>query len=144
MMNQSQEPCVCVLSFLVCFKTASCSNIHSSGPKWFISLLPILNFWAGESLKIWSAGQWWHTPLIPALGRQRQADFWVRVRPGLQSEFQDSQPEVYREILSWKTKKEKKKSTGCGQISEFKASLVYGVLGQPGYTGNPYLGKLKK
>ena len=26
---------------------------------------------------------WWHTPLFPALGRQRQ--------PGLQSEFQDSQ-----------------------------------------------------
>jgi hypothetical protein len=21
------------------------------------------------------AGQWWHTPLIPALGRQGQADF---------------------------------------------------------------------
>jgi hypothetical protein len=20
---------------------------------------------------------WWHTPLIPALGRQRQTDFWV-------------------------------------------------------------------
>jgi hypothetical protein len=20
-------------------------------------------------------GQWWHTPLIPALGRQRQVDF---------------------------------------------------------------------
>jgi hypothetical protein len=33
---------------------------------------------------------WWRTPLIPALGRQRQADFWVRGQPGLQSEFQDS------------------------------------------------------
>jgi hypothetical protein len=34
---------------------------------------------------------WWRTPLIPALGRQRQADFWVRGQPGLQSKFQDSQ-----------------------------------------------------
>jgi hypothetical protein len=33
----------------------------------------------------------WCTPLIPALGRQRQSDFWVRGQPGLQSEFQDSQ-----------------------------------------------------
>jgi hypothetical protein len=32
-----------------------------------------------------------HTPLIPALRRQRQADFRVRGQPGLQSEFQDSQ-----------------------------------------------------
>jgi iron-sulfur cluster repair protein YtfE (RIC family) len=30
-------------------------------------------------------------PLIPALGRQRQVDFWVWGQPGLQSEFQDSQ-----------------------------------------------------
>jgi hypothetical protein len=30
-------------------------------------------------------------PLIPALGKQRQADFWVQGQPGLQSEFQDSQ-----------------------------------------------------
>jgi hypothetical protein len=28
-----------------------------------------------ESLKIIIAGQWWRMPLIPALGRQRQADF---------------------------------------------------------------------
>jgi hypothetical protein len=34
---------------------------------------------------------WWCTPLIPALGRQRQADFWVRGQPDLQSEFLDSQ-----------------------------------------------------
>ena len=27
----------------------------------------------------------------PSTGRQRQADFWVRGQPGLQSEFQDSQ-----------------------------------------------------
>jgi hypothetical protein len=37
------------------------------------------------------AGWWWCMPLIPALGRQRQADFWVLGQPGLQSEFQDSQ-----------------------------------------------------
>jgi hypothetical protein len=30
-------------------------------------------------------------PLIPAFGRQRQADFRVRGQPGLQSEFQDIQ-----------------------------------------------------
>jgi hypothetical protein len=34
---------------------------------------------------------WWRTPLIPALGRQRQEDFWVWGQPDLQSEFQDSQ-----------------------------------------------------
>jgi hypothetical protein len=27
----------------------------------------------------------------PALGRQKQMDFWIRGQPGLQSEFQDSQ-----------------------------------------------------
>jgi hypothetical protein len=39
------------------------------------------------------AGQWWRTPLIPALGRQRQrqADFRVRAQLGLQNEFRDSQ-----------------------------------------------------
>jgi hypothetical protein len=47
----------------------------------------------GEGCKEWKecAGQWWRTPLIPALRRQRQADFWVRGQPGPQSEFQDSQ-----------------------------------------------------
>jgi hypothetical protein len=27
--------------------------------------------------QLWSQA-WWRTPLVPALGRQRQADFWVR------------------------------------------------------------------
>ena len=42
---------------------------------------------------------WWRTPLIPALGRQRQADFWVRGQPGLQSEFQDSQGNTEKPCL---------------------------------------------
>jgi hypothetical protein len=32
-----------------------------------------LGIWVLKKVKI--AGQWWRTPLIPALGRQRQADF---------------------------------------------------------------------
>ena len=54
------------------------------------------------------AGRWWRTPVIPALGRQRQADFWVLGQPGLQSEFQDSQGYTEKP-LSRKTKKKKKK-----------------------------------
>jgi hypothetical protein len=54
-------------------------------------------------------GAWWHTPLIPALGRQRQVDFWVRGQPGLQSEFQDSQGCTEKPCLE-KSKKKKKKS----------------------------------
>ena len=45
---------------------------------------------------------WWHTPLIPALGRQRQVDFWVRGQPGLQSEFQDSQSYTEKPCLEKK------------------------------------------
>jgi hypothetical protein len=47
---------------------------------------------------------WWRTPLIPAFRRQRQADFWVRGQPGLQSEFQDSQGYTEKSCLG-KTKK---------------------------------------
>jgi hypothetical protein len=47
-------------------------------------------------------------PLIPALGGQRQVDFWVRGQPGLQSEFQDSQGYTEKPCHK-KTKKEKEK-----------------------------------
>jgi hypothetical protein len=55
---------------------------------------------------------WWRTPLIPALGRQRQADFWVQGQPGLQSEFQDSQG--YTEKTCLKNKKKRKRNPSGG------------------------------
>jgi len=56
-----------------------------------------------------SCQAWWCMPLIPALGRQRQADFWVRGQPGLQSEFQDSQGYTEKPCLKNKTKQNKTK-----------------------------------
>lgn len=40
----------------------------------------------GKKKNLKKAGQWWHTPLAPELGRQRQAGFWVRGQPGLNRE----------------------------------------------------------
>jgi hypothetical protein len=65
-------------------------------------------------------------PLIPALGRQRQKDFWVRGQPGLQSEFQDSQGYTEKPCLGTsppqkktnkqtKTKQDKNKSLNMVQ-----------------------------
>jgi hypothetical protein len=51
------------------------------------------------------AGRWWRTPLIPALRRQRQVNFWVRGQPGLQSEFQDSQGYTEKPCLEETKKK---------------------------------------
>jgi hypothetical protein len=52
---------------------------------------------------------WWRMPLIPALGRQKQADFWVPGQPGLQSEFQDSQSYTEKPCLEKQKQKKKKK-----------------------------------
>jgi hypothetical protein len=52
---------------------------------------------------------WWLTPLIPALRRQRQADFWVWGQPGLQSEFQDSQGYTEKPCLEKQNKQTNKK-----------------------------------
>ena len=51
---------------------------------------------------------WWYTPVIPALGRQRQADFCVRGQPGLQSEFKDSQGYTEEPCLEKQKQKEKR------------------------------------
>ena len=45
-------------------------------------------------------------PLIPAFGRQRQADFWVQGQPSLQSEFQDSQGYIEKPCLEKQTNKQ--------------------------------------
>jgi hypothetical protein len=54
---------------------------------------------------------WWCTPLIPALGRQRQADFFVRSQPDLQSEFQDSQGYTEKPCLEKYQKQTNKQKT---------------------------------
>ena len=55
------------------------------------------------------AGQWWHAPLISAFGRQRQADL-LSLRPAWSTEWVPGQSRLYRETLSWKTKKKKRKN----------------------------------
>jgi hypothetical protein len=59
------------------------------------------------SLKTGTYRAWWYTPLILALGRQ--ADFWVRGQPGVQSEFQDSQGYTEKPCLKKPKPKPKKK-----------------------------------
>jgi hypothetical protein len=59
--------------------------------------------------------------LFPALGRQRQADIWVRGQSGLQSEFQDSQSYTKKLCLEKpKTKQNKTKQNKTKQTNKQK------------------------
>jgi hypothetical protein len=62
-------------------------------------------------------------PLIPALGRQRQADFWVWGQPGLQSEFQDSQGYTEKPCLR-KTKTKHNYHFSLLQVSVYRDKIV--------------------
>ena len=65
--------------------------------------------------------------LIPALRRQRQADFWVQGQPGLQSEFQDSQSYTEKPFLektTTTTTKKKKKNPKNPQNNNKKMKEV--------------------
>jgi hypothetical protein len=77
-----------------------------------------------------SSRAWWHTPLIPALGRLRQADFWVRGQPGLQSEFQA----IQRNPVS--KPKKKKSIMGKWPIVSFVPSPRVSYLTLEHYLGN--------
>jgi hypothetical protein len=61
-------------------------------------------------------------PLIPALGSQRQADFWVQGQPGLQSEFQDSQGNTEKPCL--KKQNKQKNVSGTLKASSRTAKAV--------------------
>jgi hypothetical protein len=75
-------------------------------------------------------------PLILALGRQRQADFWVWDQPGLQSEFQDSQDYTEKPCLEKqkKTKQNKTKTKTNKQTKISRDQLVPFMDGRPGST----------
>jgi hypothetical protein len=58
-----------------------------------------------QSWKYLNLARWWRrwrTPLILALGRQRQSGFWVWGQPG-STKWVPEQPGLYRETLSQKT-----------------------------------------
>jgi hypothetical protein len=77
---------------------------------------------------------------MPALGRQRQANFWAWGQPGLQSEFQDSQSysekacclekQKTKQKTKNKTKQNKKRNgqqsaSGQGLVIKSKSCEIY-------------------
>jgi hypothetical protein len=95
--------------------------MHSVSPKPSESVVRIL-----ISLKTQLGRAWWRRTLIPALGRQRQADFWVQGQHGLQGEFQNSQGYTEKPCLE-KQKQKKTKKTKKKQVNVFV--LIPGVVG---------------
>jgi hypothetical protein len=88
------------------------------------------------------ARRWWRTPLIPALGRQRQVDFWVRGQPCLQSEdSQDSQGYTEKPCLKNKTKQNKNKNkTKKQKTIHIKNSLFVSAY----QTSDTWVGTMRK
>jgi hypothetical protein len=85
---------------------------------------------------------WCCTPLIPACGRRRQADFWVQGQPGLQSEFQDSQG--YTEKPCLETHAPQKKRERKLNFIAFQGEALFGFQCWPrlGAAGSRCLGSV--
>ena len=64
-------------------------------------------------------------PLILALGRQSQADFWIQGQPGLQSEFQDSQGYTEKPCLEKNKKQKTNKQTNKKQKTKTKKNWSF-------------------
>jgi hypothetical protein len=93
----------------MCFiSVCVCTDVLKQRPQ-ILYLKLALNSWpclylpSGRIISM--ARQWWCMPLILALGRQRQVDFWVRGQPGLPSECQDSQGYTEKPCLKKENKK---------------------------------------
>ena len=89
-----------------------------------------ISLWMEEIWKRQVAiGRWWLKPLIPALQRQRQADYWVQGQPVLQSDFQDSQgytekPHLGKTKQNKQTNKQKPKNQTNKKTTTTKKKVI--------------------